>query len=98
MQRDMLALLLLLLPLLHIMCRQVAIDAVDIDVATAWHPDVDDSLTAAAADVDARLDVLHQHLGVSGGLDPSRQLGYYIRILKAVRSGDLGKVMLDDAG
>jgi hypothetical protein len=57
-----------------------------------WHPGDDDAYDAS----DAQLDLLLQKLGVAGQLNPSAQIGAYIRLLQAFGSGELGQYMLDD--
>jgi hypothetical protein len=57
-----------------------------------WHPGDDDAYDAS----DAQLDLLLQKLGVAGQLNPSAQIGAYIRLLQAFRAGELGQYMLDD--
>lgn len=61
-----------------------------------WYPDLDAPILAAAALDDLRLDILLQQLGIAGGTDSSRQLGFYQKILQAFRTGELGRSMLDD--
>lgn len=58
-----------------------------------WHPSQDDT----SYDIrDMQLDVLFQQLGVSGGSNPSLQLGACVRLLEAFRAGELGQYMLDE--
>jgi len=65
--------------------------------APMWHPGMEDGEAGLELCMDSiRLDLLHQRLGVAGTADPSQQLGWYVRILQAFRTGELGKFMLDE--
>lgn len=77
-------------------CTTLSTQAADEWGSAEWHPGVDDPSAATAALDDMRLEVLHQKLGVAGSVDPSKELGYYIKILRAFRTGELGRYMLDD--
>eukprot|EP00775_Hariotina_reticulata_P004201 gene4201-4449_t len=60
--------------------------------APMWHPGLEDDADGFGQCMDSlRLDMLLQQLGVAGAADPSQQLGWYVRILQAFRTGGLGK-------
>lgn len=68
--------------------------AVDFDPAVqAWHPGLEDG---GYGELEQRLEVLMERLGVAGAADPSQRLGACCRMLKAFRQGELGAYSLDD--